>query len=95
MLLTPAVSGLQVAGAMFTEVPRVCAVVDGVTRVTNVREDARTGRARRAVVAAMHKMYFIDTCAAKEHEKLRDAANLLQNTGRKITAGTYMQLAPL
>ena len=65
MLPTPAVSGLQVTGAMFTEVPRVCAVVDGVTRVTNVREDARTGRAGRAMIAAMYKTYFIDICAAK------------------------------
>ena len=48
-------SGLQVTGAMFTEVPRVCAVVDGVTRVTNVREDTGTGRAGRAMVAAMYK----------------------------------------
>ena len=59
-VLTSAVSGFQVTGAMFTEVPRVCAVVDGVTRVTNVREDARTGRTRRAMIAAMCKTYFID-----------------------------------
>ena len=59
-IYTSAVCGLKEAGAMFTEVPRVCAVVDGVTRVTNVREDARTWRARRAMVTAMCKAYSID-----------------------------------
>ena len=59
-IYTSAVCGLKEAGAMFTEVPRVCAVVDGVTRVTNVREDARTGRTRRAMIAAMCKTYSID-----------------------------------
>ena len=54
-IYTSAVCGLKEAGAMFTEVPRVCAVVDGVTRVTNVREDTGTGRAGRAMVAAMYK----------------------------------------
>ena len=88
MLPTPAVSGLQVTGAMFTEVPRVCAVVDGVTRVTNVREDARTGRVRSAMIAENCKTYFKATCAAKEHETLSAPTNLL----RYRTQGTRFQL---